>query len=94
MVKQEIKALQVIKARQLTTGEVSPLIACTRPGTLVFDRHLWELLLLSDDPEKEWDIDEHFKKMVVIHFHNRNTFIRAYRTTRLIRGRLRGKVIR
>ena len=88
MVKKEIKALHTIKDRQSATGEISPLINSTRPGTLVFDRHLWELLLTSGDPETEWDVDEHFKKMVVVPFHNRDTFASAYRTARLMRGKV------
>ncbi|EHL8009808.1 hypothetical protein RSM67_002421 [Enterobacter roggenkampii] len=86
MVETEVIALRQIQENNRSGGQTSHLISCTRPGTLVFDRHLWELLQSSCHPDDEWDVDEHYRKMIVIPFCNRDSFVRAYRIARLMRS--------
>lgn len=88
MVISEIKALHRIRDKGNGSGTISPMILCTRPGHLIFDRHTWDLYLTSPDPIREWNEDVFAERMIIVRFHDRDSFKRAYRTVRLLRGRI------
>ncbi|EGZ4374634.1 hypothetical protein AA129_001282 [Salmonella enterica subsp. enterica serovar Lexington] len=88
MVISEIRALHRIRDREVCTGSISPMILCTRPDHLIFDRHAWDLYMTSPDPRQEWNEDIFAERMIIVRFHDRDSFQRAYRVVRLLRGRV------
>ncbi|WP_440487768.1 hypothetical protein [Serratia sarumanii] len=80
----EVYAMERMRLLNGYDGQISSYIYGFKAGQIIFDRYSWGY----QGDLSNWDNDQSYDQRMILKYSNKETFKRAYRLARLLRGKV------